>query len=152
MRTKHDDARRLTWHQALEKFLPRSFDEMIAAGRYDGVSRWMGPWLEKALLPIDPARFSAADVKLHHYGKRMSPRDLKVRLADQRRRLCPFEALLAFGCFWPEDQRKFPVIGRSYDGLTPYLTGDEHGRQLYLGLHTPKGGYRETCHFLSVPL
>lgn len=124
-----------------------TLEDMIAAGSYAKVSKDFND----APFPILPKRFTTIDAKIHHFGRRMEPKDIHACLEEDDRQLCYLETLLAYGMARPQDQNMFPIIGRSYSGKTPFLTADMEGRKVLVGKNTQAGGYREHCRFLSVP-
>lgn len=121
--------------------------EMVAAGRYDGVSAKFAT----VGFRVVARRFTSEGARLFAFDEDVTPGEVATFLHREGMRLACVERLLAFGRDFPDIQRAHPVIGRTYDGqLTPFLTGDFSRRDLYVGVGQRRA-YRPTCRFLAAP-
>lgn len=84
----------------------KSFEEMVAAGRYD----WSDPNFTPERFPIVGSGTVATDAKLFHFGRDMKSDAVERELAAAGYRSATLAELLAFGAAFPEVQRQFPVI------------------------------------------
>lgn len=133
-------------------------EAMIAAGKYD----WKNDDITAKRFPLIAKESNGGIVEveacLFHFNRviesKYAIKAIEAADKDNPWTAGQIEHVLAFGAFFPEEQRKFPVIGlgsvagilggRSVPGLW------EGGTGRGLGLDWWGGGWRDGCRFLAV--
>lgn len=115
-----------------------SFEDMIAAGKYD----WVTPNIIQTNFPVKGQRLVELETKVFHFDPHTSSNDgvAAIQADDRQNPWAPatIEGLLAYGAKHPEEQLKHPIIGLGSvakvfgDRLIPCLSGVEAKRGLIL--------------------
>ncbi|MBI2030537.1 hypothetical protein HYT05_02860 [Candidatus Kaiserbacteria bacterium] len=128
----------------------QTLEQMIAAGRYD--------WKNS---DITAERFSLVgdgvvdfEIKLFHFKRSISSEDADEAIKNDGWESAKIEHLLAFGAKYPEEQRKFPIVGL---GSSAQVSGGRYVPCLYggdslrcLDLAWWGGGWAGYYRFLAV--
>ncbi|MEK7622088.1 MAG: hypothetical protein AAB415_02820 [Patescibacteria group bacterium] len=133
---------------------PRTIEEMIAAGRYD----WGNKDITADHFPISGVGIVAYEPKLFHFDEDISSDEAERRIkADDLTNPwepARIEHTLSYGAAFPEDQRKFLIVGL---GSVALINGSRCVVCLYgrgslrrLGLFGRGGGWPGVCRFLAV--
>lgn len=131
-----------------------SLEAMIATGNYD----WKNDDLDVKRFPIKGEGVQEFEAHLVHPNRSISSEDC-VKLIGDTDKANPWEPaktehLLAFGAKYPEEQRKYPIIGLGSVGVVdggrrvPYLYRGDAGRRLSLAWWG--SGWSSDCRFLVV--
>ncbi|MFA5942353.1 MAG: hypothetical protein WC798_01635 [Candidatus Paceibacterota bacterium] len=117
----------------------KSFEQMIAAGDYD----WKNDDITAKRFPIEGEGIAEFEARYFHSNRNISSEDAvkEIESADAENPWMPakIEHVLSHGATFPEEQRKFPIIGLgSVAGVVgsrsvPCLFGDGSERRLDLG-------------------
>ncbi|MDB5265339.1 MAG: hypothetical protein JWM39_52 [Parcubacteria group bacterium] len=132
----------------------QTLEQMIAAGNYD----WKNDDLTAKRFPIKGDGIVEFEVCLFHFDRMIESKDAikAIEAADSTNPWAPAktEHLLSFGIAFPEEQRKYPVIGlgsvarvggyRNVPGLW------EYGSERDLRLYWFEGEWGGLCRFLAV--
>ena len=129
---------------------------MIAAGRYD----WKNDDITAKRFPITGVDQVEFEGKLFHFNRDISSDDAErqIKADDPANPWDPskIEHLLSFGEKFPEEQRKYPIVGLgsvaevSGDHRVPCLVGSDSERGINLRWRVGDWGAR--CRFLAVRL
>lgn len=129
-------------------------EAMIAAGRYD----WTNSDVTAKRFPLVGEGIIEFESKLFHFDRSVSS-EQAVELIKADDTTNPYEPakiehLLSFGAKFPEEQRKYPIIGLGSVArvggrrFVPYLHGSDAERRL--DLHWFVFGWSPGCRFLGV--
>ena len=128
-----------------------TLEQMIAAGRYD----WKNGDITAKNFTVTGTGTVKLEVRLFHYGRGMSTKDVLKDIDQNGYRPIKIEELLALGATKPELQREFPIIalGSVWQDLrggrdVPFLSGD--GSRRHLNLRWIGRGWSEICRFGAV--
>ncbi|MDD4994971.1 MAG: hypothetical protein PHW53_00650 [Patescibacteria group bacterium] len=130
----------------------KSLAEMIAVGDYDFVNSD----ITAEHFPISGKGKVLRKLVLVHLGREATTDEALVEMKLRGLKPADIEGILAFGAAYPDEQRKFPIVGLgsswvSADGYRrfPYLGGSDGGREL--DLDWGWGGIRwyGPCRFLA---
>ncbi len=128
----------------------QTFEQMIAAGRYD----WKNDDITAKRFPIEGEGTVKFEAVLFHFNKDISSEDAKKQIEEAGYEVGKIEHILSFGANYPEEQRKFPVVGLGSVGEVggdrdvPDLHGD--GSERGLDLHWWDLDWDAYCRFLGV--
>ncbi len=128
----------------------QTLEVMIAAGRYD----WKNNDITAKRFPIEGKGTVEFEAALFHFDKDISSEDAKKQIEEAGYEVGKIEHVLSFGANYPEEQRKFPIIGLGSVGKVigrrgvPYLCGLDSGRGLSFSWWG--SGWRAGCRFLGV--
>lgn len=128
----------------------QTLEQMIAAGRYD----WKNDDITAKRFPIEGKGTVEFEAVLFHFDKDISSEDAKKQIEEAGYEVGKIEHVLSFGANYPEEQRKFPIVGLDSvgevlgDRCVPYLVRYDSGRFLYLGWWG--GDWGADCRFLGV--
>lgn len=132
----------------------QDLEAMIAAGNYN----WRNNDITAARFPVKGKGIVEFEVKLVHLNRDISSdaAETHIRTVDMTNPWEPgkIEHVLAFGKQFPEEQRKYPIVGlgsgAGIRGLryVPCLDGGDSGRNL--DLHWRDGDWLADCRFLAV--
>lgn len=114
----------------------RSLKGMIQAGKYD----WVNDDITAKHFPVKGSGKMEVVFEPMHFNRSISSDNAIAEIKQKGRRPAKIEELLAFGEKYPEEQRKFPIVGlgsvcqlwRGYR-IVPYLDGCDGWRSLGLG-------------------
>ena len=130
----------------------QSFDEMVAAGKYD----WKSGDVTALNFPITETVAADVPLQLIDLGGNMLSGEVKERLDQLGRKPAKIEHLLLFGAKYPEKQREFRIVavGSSWvhpNGFryVPYLSADGSGRGLDEQRDDPDIQISEAIRFLA---
>jgi len=132
----------------------QSLEEMIAAGRYD----WKNSDITAKRFPVEGTGVVEFEARYFHFDHNISSENA-VKEIEQADKDNPWmsakiEHVLAHGASFPEEQRKYPIVGLGsvgrFDGYrrVPFLYEGGSGRDL--GLRWWDGGWPPICRFLAV--
>lgn len=128
----------------------QTLEAMIAAGRYD----WKNGDITAERFPIEGEGKVEFEAVLFHFDKNISSEDAKQQIEQAGYEVGKIEHLLSFGANYPEEQRKFPIVGLGpvgeVDGgrVVPYLGRGVSERFLYL--YWLGGDWLASFRFLGV--
>jgi hypothetical protein len=132
----------------------QTLEAMIATGKYD----WKNDDITAKRFPLTGEGLVEVEACLFHFDRSISSEDAvkAIETADKQNPWTPgqIEHVLSFGAFFPEEQRKYPVVGLGsvveVSGLrhVPELWEDGAGRRLDLSWW--KGDWDEDYRFLAV--
>jgi hypothetical protein len=136
--------------------LAMNYDEpiesLVLAGRYDYANS------DITSLHFPTKRSGAANLagRLVHFNRAMSTKEAVKELGEMGLRPGELHELLAFGIRFPEEQRKYPIIGlgsawQNPHGFrcVPYL--DRDGSERSLVLYWLEVDWFDRCRFLAFP-
>lgn len=112
----------------------QTLEQMIAAGRYD----WKNDDITAKLFPIEGKGTVEFEAVLFHFDKDISSDNAKKQIEEAGYEVGKIEHILSFGANYPEEQRKFPIVGLGSVGKVngyrnvPCLNEDDSKRYLYL--------------------
>jgi len=112
----------------------QTLEQMIVAGRYD----WKNDDITAKRFPIEGKGTVEFEAALFHFGKDISSEDAKKQIEEAGYEVGKIEHILSFGANYPEEQRKFPIVGLASVGkvsgrrYVPCLSGDGSRRRLDL--------------------
>ncbi len=113
----------------------QTLEQMIAAGRYG----WKNDDITAERFLIEGKGTIEFEAVLFHFDKKISSEDAKKQIEEAGYEVGKIEHILSFGANYPEEQRKFPVVGLGSVGRfgdrsgVPYLGWGIYKRGLYLG-------------------
>lgn len=113
----------------------QTLEQMIVAGRYD----WKNDDITAKRFPIEGKGTVEFEAVLFHFDKDISSETAKKQIEEAGYEVGKIEHILSFGANYPEEQRKFPIVGLGSVGEVygdrdvPYLRGFDSGRYLNLG-------------------
>jgi len=117
----------------------QSLEQMIAAGRYD----WKNDGITAKRFPVTGEGRVKFEARYFHFDRSISSKDAveEIKKADTENQWMPakIEHVLAHGAIFPEEQRKYPIIGLgsvaevNSDRRVPYLYRSGSDRDLSLG-------------------
>ncbi len=128
----------------------KSFEQMIAAGRYD----WRNDDLNAKRFPIKGEGVEEVEAKLFHFDRNISSEEAIRLMEAEGWEIAKMEHLLAFGAAFPDEQRKFPIIGLGSVGevdgnrYVPCLL--RNASKPYLHLHWLVSDWNSSYRFLAV--
>lgn len=132
----------------------QSLEQMIAAGRYD----WKNSDITAKRFPITGKGAMEFEARYFHFNRDISSENAikEIEAADTANpwSAAKIEHVLSHGKTFPEEQRKFPIIGlgsvAEVDGRrrVPYLDGGDSGRGLRLRWFDVV--WSPVCRFLAV--
>jgi hypothetical protein len=128
----------------------QSLEEMIAAGRYD----WVNGSLNAKLFPVVGKGAVEFEAVLFHFGKGISSDAAKKQIEAAGYEVGKIEHILSFGANYPDEQRKFPIVGLGsvaeigVDRLVPCL--DRGGSKRGLNRTWWGSTWPAHCRFLGV--
>lgn len=132
----------------------QTLEQMIAAGRYD----WKNDDITAKRFPVEGKGIVEFEGRYFHFNRNISSENAVggIELADTVNPWSPakIEHVLSHGATFPEEQRKFPIVGLGSvawvygDRSVPGLYGVDSGRRLSLGWWS--GDWRPICRFLAV--
>ncbi len=85
----------------------QTLEQMIAAGRYD----WKNDDITTKRFPVEGKGTIEFEAVLFHFDKDISSEDAKKQIEEAGYEVGKIEHILSFGANYPEEQRKFPVVG-----------------------------------------
>lgn len=85
----------------------QTLETMIAAGRYD----WKNDNITVERFPIEGKGTVEFEAVLFHFDKDISSEDAKKQIEEAGYEVGKIEHVLSFGANYPEEQRKFPIVG-----------------------------------------
>jgi len=112
----------------------QTLEQMIAAGRYD----WKNDNITAKRFPIEGKGTVEFEAVLFHFDKDISSENAKKQIEEAGYEVAKIEHILSFGANYPEEQRKFPIVGLGSVGevsgrrYVPHLDRDGSRRRLYL--------------------
>ena len=127
-----------------------SLGQMIAAGRYDQIND--GITIKK--FPIKGTGAAEFEAKLFHFDREITSKRAKRLIEEAGYEPAKIEHFLAFGAAYPDEQRKYSIIGLGSVGKgvggyrVPYLDGN--GSERDLSLRWWGGGWPSDFRFLAV--
>lgn len=132
----------------------QSFEQMIAAGHYD----WKNSDITAKRFSITGKGTVEFEGRYFHFDRNISSENAikEIKAADPKNSwsAAKIEHVLSHGKTFPEEQRKFPIIGLGSvakvngDRNVPYLSRDDSKRILDLSWFD--GDWRAGCRFLAV--
>ncbi|MFA6315368.1 MAG: hypothetical protein WC648_03335 [Candidatus Paceibacterota bacterium] len=128
----------------------QTLEQMIVAGRYD----WKNDDITVSRFPIEGKGTVEFEAVLFHFDKDISSEDAKKQIEEAGYEVGKIEHVLSFGANYPEEQRKFPIVGLGSVGevggrrYVPDLYGDGSDRDLNLGWWD--SDWDADCRFLGV--
>ena len=126
-----------------------SLAAMIKAGKYELVSND----LTTKLFPVVGTGVVERTQKLYHFGRLVGDNEATQLIAADGFERSPIEDQLAFGARYPDEQRKYPIAGRTYAAevrghrRVPYLFEGYSRRNLYLYCNDFR--WSDGCRFLA---
>lgn len=131
-----------------------SFEDMIAAGKYD----WVNDKVTAKKFPVEGIGIVQFEPKIFHFDRDISSEDAieAIRADDRQNPWEPakIEGLLAYGAKNPEEQRKYPIIGlcsvAEVDGDRSVPCLGRSSAERGLGLAWWGAGWAGYCRFLAV--
>jgi hypothetical protein len=134
----------------------QSLEEMVAAGHYD----WKNGNITAKRFPIVGKGVVKFESHYFHFDRNISSESAvkEIEGADTANPWSPAKAehVLSHGKTFPDEQRKFPIIGLGSVAkvygyrLVPVLDGDDSKRSLYLNLHLWNADWHPAVRFLAV--
>ncbi len=127
-----------------------AFEDRIKLGNYG----WRNSDLTEKRFPVTADQVGEWEWKLFHFNRNISSKEAIRLMKEEGYDAGQIGHILAFGEKYPEEQRKFPIIGLgsvARVGLlrdVPALWGDGDGRGL--GLDWFDGDWRDYYRFLGV--
>ncbi len=125
-----------------------SLADRIAAGKYSG---YINRAITEENLPHDPTSVGEWEWKIFHFGQ-ISSEDATVAMVANDWQPAKLEHILVFGEKYPDEQRKYPIVGLGSSRVggrgVPSLRGDDLGRSLHLD--TWRADWRDNYRFLAV--
>jgi len=112
----------------------QTLEEMIAVGRYD----WKDDDIIVKRFPIEGKGIVEFEAVLFHFDKNISSECAKKQIEQAGYEVAKIEHILSFGANYPEEQRKFPIVGLGSVGRVdgcrdvPCLSGSGSERDLNL--------------------
>jgi hypothetical protein len=88
----------------------QTLEQMIAAGRYD----WTSSDITVKRFPIEGKGVVEFEAILFHFDKNISSGKVKCQIEEAGWQVGNIEHLLSFGANYPEEQRKYTIIGLGY--------------------------------------
>jgi hypothetical protein len=128
----------------------QNIEVMIAAGRYD----YKNDDIIVKQFPIEGKGTVEFEATLINFDRSILSEDAKRKIEEADWEVGKIEHMLAYGANYPEEQRKFPIIGLGSVGrvrgcrYVPYLFRSVSFRRLDLGWWD--GDWGAGCRFLAV--
>ncbi len=128
----------------------QTLEQMIVAGRYD----WKDDDITVKRFPIEGKGAVEFEAVLFHFDKDVSSENAKKQIEEAGYEVGKIEHVLSFGANYPEEQRKFPIVGLGSVGevdgrcRVPCLGRGGSGRHLFLGWWV--GAWPAAFRFLGV--
>ena len=131
-----------------------TLEQMVVAGHYD----WKNDAITAKNFPVKGTGIVQFEARYFHFDKDASSEAAVEAIVgeDPANPWGPAqtEHTLSYGAKYPEEQRKFPIVGLGssarVDGLRSVLCLSEVGSERDLGLGWWGGGWRRHCRFLAV--
>ncbi len=128
----------------------QTLEDMIVAGRYD----WKDDNIIVKRFPIEGKGTVEFEATLFHFNENISSENAKKQIEEAGYEAGKIEHVLSFGANYPEEQRKFPIVGLgsvsevSGARRVPCLFRGDSRR--YLGLSWWGNDWSAHCRFLAV--
>jgi hypothetical protein len=130
-----------------------SLPKMIEAGGYD----WTDNDITAERFPVKGEGTAERKLVLVHLGREATTDEILAEMKRRGLKPAAIEDFLAFGAKYPDEQRKFPIVGLDFswvdaDGSRnfPYLDGSGGKRGFGLHWYWHDGRWNESCRFLAL--